>query len=402
MNNFNGRQEILDQLQNFFEQPNKVVLTGIGGIGKTQIAAKFCDDNHDKYDRTCWLDGSNVSKSQAEMLEAFDHNLLEDPSTTMLSEMIVKMLCNDKEKVLLVVDGVTEGEMMKVNVLKQISEGRLSLLVTSQLTLVWNKNGFKVIPIPCCDDDESVKFLQQQLPQSTPEQDIIDLASRMISCPLALQAAISYIKKFDIPVSTYNVEFDRCRKTILDMKTDPEYDKTLLTVWDMAFNKIKNESESNYKNALVVLGMMAYMDNRFINKKTFLHWSAIPGQIDLNEITVLLCQYSLVKQSTKNKNYLEIHNLLQKVIQIHIQESRFWESSQKPKEMLFRILTSICSSVDHDSDDDVGHCDHENLWYVHYIKLMDNWEDNDHVNADLPSKIDVKLLGDIASRRNDV
>ena len=71
-----------------------------------------------------------------------------------------------------------------------------------------------------------------------------------------------------------------------------EYDKTLLTVWDMALDKIKNES----RNALLVLGMMAYMDNRFINQKTFLNFSDIDGEFELNEILELLCQYSLVMQ----------------------------------------------------------------------------------------------------------
>ena len=98
----------------------------------------------------------------------------------------------------------------------------------------------------------------------------------------------------------------------------------------MALDKIKNES----RNALLVLGMMAYMDNRFINQKTFLHFSDIDGEFELNEILELLCQYSLVIQ--RNNGYLEIHGLVQKVIQYDIENNRFVEGLN-PKESLSNL-----------------------------------------------------------------
>ena len=102
----------------------------------------------------------------------------------------------------------------------------------------------------------------------------------------------------------------------------------------MAFDKIKNES----KNALLILGMMAYMDNRFINRKTFLHLPDVDGEFELNEILEFLCQYSLVVQ--RNNGYLEIHGLVQKVIQYDIENNRFVEGLN-PQESLSNILTSI-------------------------------------------------------------
>ena len=303
----------------------------------------------------------------------------------MLSEMVVRMLCGNEEKVLFVLDDVTDAGRKEVNAFKRISKGRLSLLVKSQ-TSDWESNA--LITVPCFEDEEAIKFLQNQLKSTTKDIDL--LADRLHSFPLALQQAVCYIRKFNLPVSKYIEQFEACRQSILNVKIDSfsEYDKTLLTVWDMAFDKIKKESN----NALLVLSMMAYMDNRFINQKTFLHCPDIDGEIELNEILELLCQYSSVMR--RNHDYLEIHSLIQKVIRFHIQNNRFVDGSN-PRESLTNILTSISSSVD---SHDICYNDNENLWFVHFIKLM---EIIDGPDFDLLRKFDVMLLTNIANRRYD-
>ena len=320
------------------------------------------------------------------MFSSGQSNLPRDPSIEMLTHMIVRRLCGKEEKVLFVLDDVTETERKNVNTFKRISQIRISLLVTSQIS-DWEDIGVKKIKIDCFEEEESIKFLKNQL-QST-SKDIDHLAGHLQSYPLALQQAVCYIKKFKSSVSTYIEQFIACRKSILDAKIESfsEYDKTLLTVWDMAFNKIRNES----KKALLVLGMMAYMDNRFINRKTFLYCPDIDGEFELNELLELLGQYSLIMQ--RNNEYLEIHSLVQKVIQIHIQNNRFVDDLN-PRESLSGILTSISFSID---SDDIRYKDDENLWFVHFFKLNTNNPTNEKVTI----LINPKKLVNIAKRRHD-
>ena len=377
----------MQSLQNHLHQPSVVVLTGMGGVGKTQIAAMFAKSNLNEFTKICWVNGSNLCKSLAEILFLFGQNLPKDPSIEMLSHLIVRMLCVKYEKVLFVLDDVTDAERKEVNVFKRITQDHLSLLVTSQ-TSDWEGGVDILIKVSCFEEEEATKFLQNQLQQST-SKDIKLLATRLHSFPLALQQAVCYIKKFKLPVSNYIEQFEACRRSILNLKIDSfsEYDKTLLTVWDMAFDTIKNESN----NALLVLGMMAYMDNRFINQKTFLHCPDIDGEIELNEILELLCQYSLVMR--RNHDYLEIHGLIQKVARFHIQNNRFVDGSN-PQESLTEILTSISSFID---SDDICYNDNENLWFHHFIKLIIT----DGLDFDLLRKFDVMLLTKIANRRYD-
>ena len=387
VNNFHGRKEILKSLQNHLRQPSVLVLTGIGGVGKTQIAAMFAKYNQSEFTKICWVNGSNLCKSLTEILLSFGQNLPKDPSIEMLSHMIVRILCGKEEKVLFVLDDVTDAGRKKVNEFKRITQGRLSLLVTSQTT-DWDSSEVTLIKVLCFEEEEATKFLQNQLESTS--KDINLLAARLYLFPLALQQAVCYIKKFKLPVSKYIEQFEACRQSILNVKIESfsEYDKTLLTVWDMAFDKIKKESN----NALLVLGMMAYMDNGFINQKTFLHCPDIDGEIELNEILELLCQYSLVMR--RNHDYLEIHGLIQKVVRFHIQNNRFVDDSN-PLESLLKILTSISSLVDFH---DISYNDNENLWFVHFNKLMEIVDDPDF---DLLRRFDVMLLTNIANRRYD-
>ena len=64
------------------------MLTGMGGVGKTQIAAMFAKNNLDKFSKICWINGSNLCKSLAEILFLYGHNLPKDPSIEMLSQAV--------------------------------------------------------------------------------------------------------------------------------------------------------------------------------------------------------------------------------------------------------------------------------------------------------------------------
>ena len=168
----------------------------MGGVGKTQIAAMFAKNNLDTFSKIFWVNGSNLCKSLAEILFSYGHNLPKDPSIEMLSQMIVRMLCGKEEKILFVLDDVTDTVRKEFNPFKRITQGRLSLLVTSQ-TSDWDDSGVTVIKILCFEEEEAIEFLKNQL-QST-SKDIDDLAAHLQSFPLAIQQAIFYIKKFKSP-----------------------------------------------------------------------------------------------------------------------------------------------------------------------------------------------------------
>ena len=86
--------------------------------------------------------------------------------------------------------------------------------------------------------------------------------------------------------------------------------------------------------------------------------------------------------------------MIQKIVRFHTQNNRFVDGSN-PRELLKNILTSISSFVD---SHDIFYNDNENLWFVHFIKLM---ETTDGPDFDLLKKFDVMLLINIANKRYD-
>ncbi|XP_066935723.1 uncharacterized protein [Clytia hemisphaerica] len=358
---FFGRESLIKSIH--LKQNQAVALSEMGGVGKTQIAAKFVQihKNKDEYQKIFWISAVSLKRSLSEILCAFGWKQLipDEPSMESLAFIFLSKICEGSKGSLVVLDDVTEVTKDVTSFIRNVKE-KISLLLTSQLK-DWEGYGLIQIAVPCFQEQESIGFLQNELTTAS-HQEISILANRLQSLPLALHQAICYIRKHKVPLHKYIKEFEKCSESVLGMKgmkfnSFTEYDKTLLTVWDLAFAKIRVES----KNALLILGMMAFMDNRKINKKTFSYFDKV-DEFELNEIISLLGQYSLVNEW---KDCLEIHSLVQKVIRYRIEKKQFVED-ESPLTLLEGVLLKIEGSV----EDLVINADQEDLWYIHVFHLI--------------------------------
>uniref|UniRef100_A0A7M5WV34 DZIP3-like HEPN domain-containing protein n=1 Tax=Clytia hemisphaerica TaxID=252671 RepID=A0A7M5WV34_9CNID len=355
---FFGRENLIESIHLKLQQNQAIALSEMGGVGKTQTAAKFPQIHKDEYQKIFWISAVSLKKSLNEILCAFGCKqlILDEPSMETLAFIFLSKICEGSKGSLVVLDDVTDVTK-DVTLFIRIVKEKISLLLTSQLR-DWEDYGLIQIAVPCFHEQESIGFLQNELTTAS-HQEISILANRLQSLPLALHQAICYIKKHKVPLHRYIEQFEACRESVLGIKITSftEYDKTLLTVWDMAFAKIRVESN----NALLILGMMAFMDNRKINKKTFSYFDKV-DEFELNEIINLLCQYSLVNEW---KDCLEIHNLVQKVIRYRIEQKQFVED-ESPLTLLESVLLKIEGSV----EDLVINADQEDLWYIHVFRLI--------------------------------
>lgn len=89
---FIGRKEELIRLKKAFQgdgsQRKVVVLHGLGGIGKTQIAVAFLKEHRDNYSAVFWLNGKNEDTLRQSFAEMAKRLHIEYPSSALLRRTV--------------------------------------------------------------------------------------------------------------------------------------------------------------------------------------------------------------------------------------------------------------------------------------------------------------------------
>eukprot|EP00111_Clytia_hemisphaerica_P013582 TCONS_00039922-protein len=354
--NFFGREKVIKDIEAIFDSSNCVAISALGGTGKTQTAAKFIDVNKHGYDKIFWINAKSLHKTVCEILYMISKEVVPlKESLVLVCQLLTKHL--DGEKVLFVIDDVFEEHLNDLKTfLGNVSSQRISILLTTQLN-EFDDPKIVLYKLQLFESEEGKLFLRDNLPNATREE-IDSLAEELQSFPLVLQQAVSYIKKHGTKISTYISSFKESNSSLLHPKKKlSDYDKTLLTVWSLAFEQLKSSPK-----AWNVLAMMAFMDNSCIKKETFLYFREVSDEIELNEILDEICSLSLVQQS---ESHLHIHALVQKVICISLETGVFKTSINEIALMLKELLNNIAMAFSKDE----FHTDEKDLWYIHTKNL---------------------------------
>ncbi|KAF7897692.1 uncharacterized protein EAF01_008658 [Botrytis porri] len=268
VSHFVGRKDVLKRIQTALEashnHPSIVVLTGVGGQGKTQIALEYSHQHMKFYKGVFWIDAS----SQKSASRGFERILKTIDNSAVLvggeeSKSVVKNILGDwKEPWLLVFDNyddpksfgdlpsyfpnATSTENAIIVTSRHISSGRLgSHLKLDGLT-----------------EEESVQLLTSKCTSVSNSEDNLnqgrDIVRKLGYLPLAIDQAASYISIRHLPLHIFSDHFQRRREFIL--KDTPqslwEYQKrtltdsqetsehlSVLTTWELSFDQISGNDE---------------------------------------------------------------------------------------------------------------------------------------------------------------
>ncbi|XP_057317162.1 uncharacterized protein LOC130662340 isoform X1 [Hydractinia symbiolongicarpus] len=365
--NFTGRESVLDEIYKQLNTPTNysysaVALTGLGGIGKTETAARYAQTyGKENYKNVFWLHAENLESQLIQLASVLNVNYRNNSIETLMFS-ISKSLENSK--CLFVFDNVEDMESMEP-VLRNIGrELNPHFIITSQFSK-WPGLGIQQIEIDVFTVDEATRLCE--FVDESEKEVLKELITELKCLPLAMQQAVSYIKKHSTTVTAYLDGFKRNKMQLLDINLkkigEALYGKTLMTVWQMAFEKLKL---NKHKVAIDVINMMSHMDGNFINTKAFLFHENIEDEIDLNEIVGMLCEYSLI--SKKNSDVtraavVTMHKLVQKVLKLYSEN----EQSNKKKEFVQERLCNILVKASQSSPS--WDNDEENIWFLHVKKL---------------------------------
>ncbi|RYP55992.1 hypothetical protein DL770_010860 [Monosporascus sp. CRB-9-2] len=272
---------LLPQSQN--TRQKKVILYGLGGMGKTQLAVEFARRHHRQFTSVFWLDGRSEDRLKQSIANAASRvpegqiaemSRLYSRSGSGDSDAVVRDMTNwlnkpDNTDWLLIFDNIDrerqqdDADPDAYNVRRYLpGADHGSILITTRLA----KLGQLGIPLSLSKVGESQAraIFQEWYGTDVDPIKSAELLQLLDGLPLALAQAGTYIRETGIDFVKY-VDFYKQQwrdlMELQDRKGAPLYDygdRSIWTTWTISFKAIQKTNEA----AANLLLLWAYLDNR--------------------------------------------------------------------------------------------------------------------------------------------
>ena len=336
---FTGRAQALASLHDNFCQgkgANRTqALSGLGGMGKTQIAIEYVYRYHSDYEVILWLRGDTREKMHTDMATAAAMLNLKEPHN--LSEALRAWL-RKHTKWLLVIDNIEDLKFIEA-LLPASPQGHILLTTRNQTT----GNIAQCIDLEKMTPEEGTLFLLKRtklLTQDATLQDALpvdlqgaqSISEALGGLPLALDQAGAYIEETGCNLSNYLESFQAGRKKLLDRRGgfDFEHPASVTATFSSSFDKIEKASAA----AAELLRLCAFLHPDSIPVELIIRGASELGPVLqpvasdpllLDATIAILRRHSLVRRHS-GTNALSLHPLVQAVLQDAMNEKiqRSW------------------------------------------------------------------------------
>src|SRR6266851_3930014 len=331
---FTGREEILAHLYAALRSSKAAALTqthaisGLGGIGKTQIAVEYAYRYRDHYQAIFWINASTRDALSADFVKLAA--LLDLPEQQEQDQDIVaravKRWLTTHTRWLLILDNVDNLEMI-VDFLPVNGTG--DVLLTTRLQALGTVA--QSIEVEKMGQDEGVTFLLRRtkvivpgasLDQAAKESQAqaIEIFFALDGLPLALDQAGAYIEETRCGLSQYLKLYGTRRKELLLRRgrLPVDHPEPVAATWSLSFQQVEQENLA----AADLLRLLAFLDPEAIPEEIMTLGAAELGPalgivasdpLEVDTIFELLLRYSLIRRNPEVK-FLSIHRLVQAVL----------------------------------------------------------------------------------------
>ncbi|KAL8790171.1 MAG: hypothetical protein Q9195_006498 [Heterodermia aff. obscurata] len=278
---FIGRRSIVklveEKLMVTSTSRNVVVLQGMGGQGKTQIALEICErqDIRQHFKVVLWVN-AGTEDTTAQAFEHFARSMCLQGSSFSDSQSqidYVKERLEDSDRpCLLIFDNYDDLETFKGIRNFFPRDNRHSILITSR-----HEDSTHLglsISISKMDENEANALL---LHRSGLDHDAVaaehakGVARHLGYLPLALAQAGAYVKSRRIPLSAFVDHYEKRASAVLKQTPDIwEYGVSVFTTWEMSMSQYsKNREERDQVDCMLLL--LAILHHETINEQYFGH-----------------------------------------------------------------------------------------------------------------------------------
>ena len=308
---FTGREDLLAQLDAALSQRRAGVITqtitGLGGVGKTQLAAAYVDAHQDEFDIAAWVRADDGGTADlAELAVALALPVAGRTPPERASDTLV-FLANTDRRWLLVFDNAPGPQALT----GLPSSGRGRVLVTSRHRGGYDAFGAE-LAVDVFDADTARRYLLARSGRSGEETGDADaVAAALGYLPLALAHAGAYCASgTGVPFGDYlELLEDLPSQDLFDTSPEVFYQHTVAATWNTSITAAGQRAPL----ARPALEMTAYLAPEAIPRSFFavLEENSAAGRKRVADALTALHRYSL---ATVDGNRISVHRLLQKVI----------------------------------------------------------------------------------------
>src|SRR5216683_2435129 len=331
---FTGREDLLTRLHEFLHAGKATALTqpqaisGLGGIGKTQMAVEYAYRSRNDYQAVLWA----AAASRETLISDFVAlaALLQLPERDVADQGVVvaavkRWLASNKDW-LLILDNADDLEMA-ADFLPLASSGYILLTTRAQSTGAIANS----LEVEKMERAEGALLLLRRakklaagapLEQATaPDRSLAEvIVAELGGLPLALDQAGAYIEETNCGLSGYLNLYRTRRKDLLQRRSKlrSEHPEPVAATWSLSFQKVEQANPA----AADLLRLCAFLDPDAIPEDIITKGAAESGPplhpvatdtFKLNEAIEVLRTYSLIKRNAEAKT-LNMHRLVQVVL----------------------------------------------------------------------------------------
>lgn len=225
-------------------------ITGMGGLGKTQLAVEFAYRYGRFYRGVHWLDLADPSLLDSEIAQCGAQMSLANFPADQPSQVVLTLNTWKADGPrLLVLDNFEAVEQVN-NVLTRLRHSSLHLLVTSRRTDWTPASGLRPLPLELFTPQESLAFLRKAIEgRNDKDDDLKTLAERLGHLPLALELASRYLNGHArLTITEYLTQLQRAfdHSSMRDWRKDhpaaTQHDLDLGHTFALSWEAVKDET----------------------------------------------------------------------------------------------------------------------------------------------------------------
>ncbi|XP_077293774.1 uncharacterized protein LOC143916511 isoform X2 [Arctopsyche grandis] len=360
------------------------VITGLGGIGKSQLAVKYAIENDNYYHSIIFINcekKENIETSFKSLAKQLGISVIEEQEQPLQNYLKEKSFIEIVEKVyeyfkdvrlLMILDNVHTCSSIENLIFRSSSKNKtISTLITSRDRNFWEgETGvIKLIPLDVFTYEEAMVFGKKYLSNEEEEEDVKKLIETLSNLPLAMKQALAYIERKNknnflmglqpVTAKSYLELYEKQSHVLLEQGqnlTMDVYKNTVATTWLITMNTIK-ENTSYGELALKIFHIMAYFSPENILVQEI--FSDLGEENIMQKAVILLHNYSMIDLIG---GVVSIHRIVQQVTRNHI------KNIIKEEESILHQALELLNGSDFE-EHAVSVWDHSSK----YLKLIDDF-----------------------------